>query len=386
MLFFALFACGGAPSVEAPVPAPVTVQPAPFALSSGPTAEAPHLTHSAEGLVLSWWETDGTHQVLRAASVGADGMHEPVQVQRVDDALINFADVPTVSHTPRGWLATWPGNLNEHAYDVAVGKSSDGGQWTDAGTAHDDGTATEHGFASVAFDAQHTWLFWLDGRANVEGGPMGLRVREVGAAAEASTVIDSRVCDCCGTDAVITAKGPIVAYRDRSETEVRDVSVARMGAEGWTSGPVADDAWTIQGCPVNGPALDADGEQVSVAWYTEGGGARVRFAASSTSAASFGPPVDVASGDDVLGRVDVVLLPDGRSVVSWIERDGERSALVRARVVDGGSAGEVIDLGRTTPTRSAGFPVVASLDGALLWVWTVPGEGLSAVTVGHSEL
>lgn len=382
MLLLALLACGSEPAPSPVVHEIAAPEAVAFELSAAVTAEAPHLTATEGGLVLSWWETEGEASVLRASVINTDGVQEPVEVKRAGDALINFADVPTVSNTPRGWLATWPGHLGEgYAYDVVVGASADAGTWTDLGAAHDDKTASEHGFASVAFDAEKTWLFWLDGRNTVAEGPMGLRVAEVGSTVGASVVIDERVCDCCGTDAVITAKGPIVAYRDRTEAEVRDVHVARLGADGWTGGPVASDAWTIKGCPVNGPALDARGERVSMAWYTEGGGPRVRLVQSITSGVEFSEPVDIATGESVLGRVDVAQLSDGRSVVSWLEKQDDEVARVLARVVDGDKLGEPILVGETTPGRASGFPVLGMLDGVILWVWTVPEQGLRAATI-----
>ena len=39
--------------------------------------------------------------------------------------------------------------------------------------------------------------------------------------------LDGRVCDCCQTTAAITNDGPVVVYRDRSDDEVRDMSIVR---------------------------------------------------------------------------------------------------------------------------------------------------------------
>ncbi len=40
--------------------------------------------------------------------------------------------------------------------------------------------------------------------------------------------LDNRVCDCCQTSTAITANGPIVVYRDRSDEEIRDISIVRL--------------------------------------------------------------------------------------------------------------------------------------------------------------
>ncbi|TNE83916.1 MAG: hypothetical protein EP330_31210 [Deltaproteobacteria bacterium] len=381
MLVLLLTACLSEPTPPAPEPTPeppAAIEAEPLSLSAGPTASAPHLTPASDGLVLSWWEEDGEQAVLQAVRLTAEGASDPMLVGRFDDALINWADVPTVAHTPRGWLATWPGHAEGHAYDVMLAHSEDGGEWSVRGPAHDDATATEHGFASVVSGPEATHLFWLDGRATADGGPMALRVATVTAEALASEVVDPRVCDCCGTDAVLAAGGPVVAYRDRSDEEVRDIQVAHRTDAGWQSVTVAD-GWSLRGCPVNGPALDLRDEQLALAWYTEAGGPQVKLATGTPSA--LGEPVVIAGGESVLGRVDVAMTEVG-PVVSWLEAEGEVGR-VRARV---GAAGSEIRVGQTTASRSAGFPVVGRLGDRLVWVWTVPGEGLKASTVALSML
>ena len=70
--------------------------------------------------------------------------------------------------------------------------------------------------------------------------------------------VDALVCDCCQTAAVMTLDGPLVIYRDRTETERRDIASSRRLQGNWTvSQPVGVDGWQINGCPVNGPALVA---------------------------------------------------------------------------------------------------------------------------------
>ena len=69
-------------------------------------------------------------------------------------------------------------------------------------------------------------------------------------------VVDARTCDCCQTAVAMTAKGPLLAWRDRSEDEVRDIAVARFENNAWTAPkPVHADGWKVESCPVAGPAL-----------------------------------------------------------------------------------------------------------------------------------
>jgi len=83
------------------------------------------------------------------------------------------------------------------------------------------------------------------------------------------------------------------------------------------------DNWEINGCPVNGPSVSADGRRVAVAWYTGAGDSpRVKAAFSTDAGATFGEPIQVDDGE-TLGRVDVLLLPDGSALVCWLSGNAE---------------------------------------------------------------
>src|SRR5205814_10730752 len=109
---------------------------------------------------------------------------------------------------------------------------------------------------------------------------------------------------------------PIVAYRNRSAEEARDIYVTRFTGDAWTvPARVHDDGWTIDGCPVNGPAISASGRNVVVAWFTAPKDEGQSFIAFSRDAGrTFSAPVRVDDGGS-LGRVDVEQLADGSAVV-----------------------------------------------------------------------
>jgi hypothetical protein len=72
------------------------------------------------------------------------------------------------------------------------------------------------------------------------------------------TAVDLRVCECCSTTVAVTADGPITAFRDRSDKDVRDIGVSRLENNAWTAAQIVhNDGWTIPACPVNGPMLSA---------------------------------------------------------------------------------------------------------------------------------
>ena len=308
-------------------------------------ARFPHLAAAPAGapVVMSWLEPGrcGRYSLRYAAWQEDRRWGPPAEVAAGENWFINWADFPSVVPLDERalaahWLQQQPGGV--YSYDVMTRLSTDGGRtWSAPAAPHDDGTATEHGFVSIANWQGRPYAVWLDGRNTAsEGhghdghasgdGAMSLRGAVLAAGrARAGGEIDGRVCDCCQTDLAQTQDALLVVYRDRSADEVRDIQLARLEQGRWST-PVSvhADGWKIAACPVNGPAIAARGDTVVVAWFTAPDRPRVRLAFSADGGRSFAPPLEVASGA-VIGRVDVVLLADGRALVSWLA-DGRRRA------------------------------------------------------------
>ncbi len=88
----------------------------------------------------------------------------------------------------------------------------------------------------------------------------------------------------------------------------------------------------INGCPVNGPAVAAEGRRVVVAWFSAVKEVpQVRVAFSEDAGASFATPIQVDDGESV-GRVDVLMLPDGSALVCWLSGNAEGGAIKVRRV------------------------------------------------------
>jgi hypothetical protein len=199
--------------------------------------------------------------------------------------------------------------------------------------------------------------------------------------------LDLRTCDCCQVAATVTPSGPVVAYRDRTETEIRDIAVVRQVDGGWTEPTVVHaDGWHIEACPVNGPALASRGDTVAIAWFTGAQDtARVRVAFSVDGGKSFAAPVRVDGGTPA-GRVGITLDVTGDAIVSWLERVPPENAEVRVRrVARSGAMGEPFTVSRTSAARASGFPRIARSGDALVAAWTVPGDS-ARVMVGRLSL
>jgi hypothetical protein len=167
----------------------------------------------------------------------------------------------------------------------------------------------------------------------------------------------------------------VVAYRDRSPHEVRDIATMAARAGQWqASSIVFDDEWGLEGCPVNGPAMDAAGELVGIAWYTGAGDDSVQVAFSKRGGA-FGDPIGIA-GPAALGRVDLAMVSQDLAMVSWIDAQGD-DAHLRARLVSpDGSTGDVVTLARVPAGRRSGFPRIQVIGDVVLIVTTSPDREL----------
>jgi len=323
---------------------------------------------------------------LRAAFFDGERWSAPSTIAEGDSFFANWADFPSLVALPDGGLVAhwlWKSGSGTYAYDVRLARSDDGGKtWAAPITPHRDGTSTEHGFVSLVPDTTGVLVVWLDGRNaathsdSMTTPDMTLRAARLlsDGRLEQEALLDGRTCDCCQTAAVRTARGVLVAYRDRSAGEVRDIYLSRRDGGRWTD-PVRlhADEWQIDGCPVNGPALDAVGDRVAVAWYTAAGGSGVVQVAHSTDGgASFGRAIRVDDGDP-LGRVHVNMGSDGRALVVWMESHGEK-ARIRARTVAAdGTAGAATTLAETSASRASGFPRIARTPRATLLAWTDAG-------------
>ncbi len=343
---------------------------------------------AADGqLHMSWLEPQPDDEwALRFSTLTGESWSQARTVASSRDFFVNWADFPSLIATPGGELvAHWMESSGEgtYAYDVRLSRSLDGGEtWSESFRPHEDGTQTEHGFVSLVPEPDSGFtVVWLDGRnsasaSDQSSAEMTLRSRRYGGDGQADPeqLLDTRICDCCQTSAVYIGDTLMVAYRDRSSEEVRDVSVVTRDSTGWSE-PVAvgDDQWMIPGCPVNGPSVAAQGDLGAVAWFgLVAGTPEVKVAFTDDYGTSFSPPVLVERGTAeaaTLGRVDLEWINTDTVIVSWLTARGA-DAEIRYRTVDiDGAVGAVNVLAETSPSRSSGFPRMARAGERVIFVW-----------------
>ncbi len=359
-----------------------------------PAAEAsrcPRLSTSPSGDVcLSWLDVEGREEprraVLRYSMLEATGWSAPREIARGERWFVNWADFPAVAVLGDCVLAHFLEKSGAGTYDyhVRVTRSSDAGAtWSAPSRLHAHDGGGEHGFVSFAPIAPtRAMAVWLDGRntkGDHGGGEMALYARTVDCDGTLGDeiAVDPRVCDCCPTSAVALSDGAVlVAYRDRSADEVRDISVARI--EGGTVSSArwdSRDGWKVAGCPVNGPVLAVHGSNVALAWFTFGSNQRalVSCAFSSDGGRSFGLPMRLA-GTRAQGRVDAGFDAAGRLIVTWLEADATSAEWRVARVDPTGKAPMSHAVVETTTSRDSGLARVIRGRTGVLFAWTGTGS------------
>jgi hypothetical protein len=355
---------------------------------AGVNSSAPNISVDVGGNpILSWQRREENVTILEYSMFVEGTWSEPVEVARGEDWFVNWADIPAVQPvTESFWAAHYlertPGG--KYAYDVRMRLSDDGGKnWRDAGSPHQDGTFTEHGFVSLYANDNRLGVIWLDGR---ETSPQiaendhhamhgGMTLRSVSMDREGRydnrQQIDDLVCDCCQTAALMVRDTPLVLYRDRTESEYRDISSSRWLEGAWTPPQsLGNDGWQISACPVNGPALVGTQDQLAAIWFSGAGGQNnVFLARSSDGGKSFDRKMKINKGAP-LGRVAAVIYPDQSLFVVWIRRDNAGGAKIVGRYVSPENVlGDVAELVDVSPTRSSGFPklVLSKSDTILAW-------------------
>ena len=374
----------------------------PLASPAGANTSGPNASITTGGLpVLSWQRKQQDTTILEYSVLTEEGWSKPVEVARGTDWFVNWADIPAVQQvTDAFWAAHYlqrtPGG--KYAYDVRLRISNDGGKnWRDAGSPHQDGTFTEHGFVSLYNQDERLGIIWLDGREtslpdSSEGrhgghgshGGMTLRAAVMDAQGQFTErqQVDALVCDCCQTAAVMTLDGPLVIYRDRTETERRDIASSRRLQGNWTvSQPVGVDGWQINGCPVNGPALVARENDVAALWFSGANGQSQIFLSRSTNGGETFDSKLKVNDAHALGRVTALMYPDRSLLLAWMRENSDGSAHIVGRFVNpNNDLGPIVELVQVSPKRASGFPKLLLSDVGAVLAWTDQTEDFPRVS------
>jgi hypothetical protein len=200
---------------------------------------------------LQWLEADPPR--LMSASWSGTQWSPSLERARGEKLFINWADVPAAARDADGRTAfTWLPKTGGAPYDYHARFRFEDPQREVVveGRLHDDAGAGEHGFVALApLPGGGFFAAWLDGREHARTGQQ-LRGRAIRADGSLGLeiLLDDRCCDCCPTTALALPDGRVlVAWRDRTADEIRDISfasgkpedpgswsaAATAGADGW---------------------------------------------------------------------------------------------------------------------------------------------------------
>ena len=344
----------------------------------------PYLFTDKNGLVyLSWVEKRKDTNWLKFSMLNNGQWTAPQVISSGNNWFVNWADYPQLAADGANSVVAHfleKSGTGTFTYDVKLTTSTDRGKtWSTPGILHNDGKKAEHGFVSMIPYNDNYFISWLDGRntategegGNHEGhhGQMSIRgaVTDKQGKKSGDWELDNRVCDCCQTSAAITTNGPVVVYRDRSDEEIRDISIVRMVNNKWTTPKtIFPDNWKIAGCPVNGPKVVAEGNNLAVAWFSSPEKKdQVNIIFSEDGGATFKNPIRIDEGKGI-GRVDMVLLDEKTAMVSWMEE-----AVIKAvRVHSDGRKDSSMIIATSSQARASGFPQMTKSGNNLVFAFT----------------
>ena len=365
-------------------------------------AQEPYLAVVGQSLLISWMVPTASETLVQFARFDDVGWSKPVTVGRGEDVFVNWADFPTVAAFGDSGIALhWlrKAGPSGYGYHVELSLSDDMGRsWSDPVVPYSDRSNQQHGFVTMSGNSDGALdLLWLDAREYGQTGllarpdTMQLRATRIDAAGrlESDRPVNTKTCSCCQTSSARLGDGSlVVAYRDRTDAEIRDISIVRLLDGAWADPVnVHPDGWEISGCPVNGPAVAAQGERVAVAWFTAADDiAADKLAFSDDAGTSFAAPARIDFGDP-LGRVDTLFLEDGSVLVTWLEWQGDDEVLLACRALESRGCVTRQVLARNSSNASMNFPRMAPIGHEEYFALTTPiNARQSTVTVMRGQL
>lgn len=353
----------------------------------GRANSTPWITSHGADVAIAWAATrDGKGDIYVAMSRdGGRTFGLPVRVNASEgEARVSGEIAPRVALSARKngvpvVSVTW--NAKDTTTQIKTARSTDGGRtFGPAISLQSAGAAGDRGWQAAATDSNGALhVIWLDHRGMAAsanhamhkgaGDGAGMAQRSAlyywGGAPERE--LFKGVCYCCKTAMAIGPHDEIyAAWRHVFPGNLRDMGFTRSHDGGKTFSPlvrVAEDGWSINGCPDDGPAMAVDGKgTVHLVWPTVKNEQGVILYATSTDGRTFSTPVTVPTlGGPKPSHPQVAVDASGQVFVAWDEsRNGVRTAAV-ARL----GGGAPVLLGAATM-----YPVLAATDAGIVAAWT----------------
>ena len=343
-----------------------------------PGSAASQLVTGDDGTVFMSWIEPGVKPGARAVRLSRfdserNSWGAAQTIAEGTDIALDFWSTPQIAVNAEGaiaavWYSMSSSTDQSHApssHAMCSRSDDQAGTWSPAIPLNPRSETNE--FASLTALADGRFLaVWLEPGTAVGAGEsvQSLRGRILFVDAP-STVLDTRVCDCCATSVVGFPDGSALAiYRDRSDEEIRDISRVHFQNGVWSEPrKLSFDHWKIAGCPVNGPVVAAMKSQATAAWYTAAEDQPQVLASTSSDAGEvFLAPSRIDDGHP-LGQVGAVQLHAGTRFVSWVEAGAtaHEAAIWMRRLSNDGSLSVPVRLAVTSRERACGVPRLTRL-------------------------
>jgi len=350
--------------------------------------EESYLFSDGNNVYISWIETDSVNNYLYYSKLANDKWLEKKLIVKGKDWFINWADFPSIAINSKTnkMIAHYLKKSYDltFTYDIKYLIKDD--EWSEEKYLNTDNTKSEHGFVSIKPFKDGFIASWLDGRKtnyldkelnnNHESvGPMTLRsalIDSNGKIVE-EYEIDEQVCDCCQTSITVSNNVPIVVYRDRSDGEIRDISISKLKNNIWSNPKnLNEDKWKINGCPVNGPSVDSNDNFIAIAWFTlSNGEPSINLKFSNDNGESFGDLIKINNEEKrPLGRIDLEMLKNGSVIISWIDVNNGIGEISLRKVDPNGNKSEIINPSNISTKRISGFPQIENINNDIILSFT----------------
>ncbi len=364
-------------------------------------SQCSNLTAAPDGTLYLTYNGPGERSGERALSFatlapGANAWSAPRTIVSTPLLLENWADFASLAVGTDGALtAQWFQKADiggMHAYSGWFSRSDDGGR-----TWRAPAPLGKEFVALAPLSGGRTLAVWLENigghdsheahAASAKSGqsPPAMRLKSRLLASDGSSLgdwlVDPDVCTCCQNTVAVLPDGRVfAAYRGHTPGEIRDnkYAIFDLAVAKWSApATLKDDNWKIPACPVNGPAADARGSALAVAWFTAADGvARVQARYSSDAGRTFGASVPIDLGRP-MGRIETVLLADSSALILWMEAATDKTAagIYARRLHPNRALSPARLVADSTQARASGFPRAALRpNGRVVMSWTQPGE------------
>ena len=312
----------------------------------------------------------GISNVMLQRSPDGKTFSPPVRVNsQLGDATVRNENPPKVALGPAGQIyVCWANERGRWKGNIRFARSVDGGKTFSPAVSINSDAALEtagHAFQSVTVGKKgQIYVTWIDER-NKKTADRGAEIWMSRSTDEGKTFSPDRrilsdVCECCRTQLQIDGSGRMfLSYRTvpPSGPMFRDIVLAVSQDEGksFSKSVVHQDQWEVNACPIAGPALSIDAQgQVSVTWFTGGGGRPGLYHASSADHGVSFSPRRLLSPNQKLGKhSQTAMVSHGRVLVAW--DDVADTTLTRWGLLDL----KELKLHELGSQEGASFPVVA---------------------------